>query len=130
MSRAIAVVIDTADPERTAEALRAAVGLTLRGDAVTVVSRFELPEQPGIARAVATLEALGHRVTVGDPTAAIAASGAVEVWTGPEACGPRTIALRGGPAPALAGGRSLVYDDLDAAALVELIFAADAVVVH
>lgn len=112
----IAVVIDTADRERVAEALRAAVGLTLRGDPVAVVTRRPLPDDPHIERAVATLRALGH--TVGAEPSVIAAASAVEVWGEP---GPRTLAL--------ADGRQLVYDDLDAADILELVFATGGVVV-
>jgi hypothetical protein len=116
VSKPIAVVVDTGDRERAVEALRAAVGLTLRGDPVAVVIRRPLPDDPRIARAVATLTALGHTVDADD--AVIPAAAAVEVWGQP---GPRTLAL--------ADGRRLVYDDLDAADIVELVFAADGVVV-
>ena len=72
------VIVRTRDPARIAEALRAAVGLTLRAARV----RVALPEVPDDAfarRAVATLRELGHEVGV-DENAALAAD-AVEVWT-------------------------------------------------
>jgi hypothetical protein len=116
VSKPIAVVVDTTDLERAVEALRAAVGLTLRGDPVAVIIRRPLPADPRVDRAVATLRALGH--TVGDDGGSLAPAAAVEVWTDP---GPRALEL--------AGGRRLVYDDLDAADILELVFAADGVVV-
>ena len=58
------------------EALRAAVGLTLRGASVVVVPVVALPED---SRAVGTLRALGHKV---DGTAEDAENAdVVEVWT-------------------------------------------------
>jgi tRNA 2-thiouridine synthesizing protein A len=68
--KTIAVVL--AGSER-AEALRAAVGLTLRGDRVTLVGA------PPEGRAVATLAAMGHRVDGGLED--IARADVVEVWT-------------------------------------------------
>ena len=84
------MVVDTADIERVAEALRAAVGLGLRGDPVRVVVTEQAEPatavgDPRIARALATLVELGQTVDRAVPptdvgTAARAAS-PVEVWT-------------------------------------------------
>ena len=73
------VVIRTVDPERAAEALRAAVGLTLRGARVAVVPLVPLPDDARVARALGTLRALGHVV---DATLdVLREADAVEVWT-------------------------------------------------
>jgi hypothetical protein len=92
MARRLCIVIRAASPARVAEALRAALGLGLRGDAVRVLA----PPLPALAegparalalRAAATLEALGHRVetiaSADDPAigAAVREADAVEVWT-------------------------------------------------
>jgi tRNA 2-thiouridine synthesizing protein A len=74
--RRIAVVVETRDPAHAAEAIRAAVGLTLRGDRVHVVPRAPLPEDARSQRALATLRAMGHEVgpLSGQPDV-------VEVWS-------------------------------------------------
>jgi hypothetical protein len=84
----IAVIIRAAEPDRVAEALRAALGLSLRGDAVHVVlTGAALPaagsRDARIIRALATLTELGHSVTRGDAQvpAAVRRADAVEVWT-------------------------------------------------
>jgi len=82
----ILVLVRTAVPARIAEALRGAVGLTLRGDPVVVVLGDEAVPLAGaaaLARAVATLTSFGHPVHLGDAhvAAALAAATAVEVWT-------------------------------------------------
>lgn len=84
----IAVLIRAGQPERVAEALRGALGLSLRGDRVEVVladpARAAADSaDPHIRRALATLEALGHRVERGDAAmaAALGRAHAVEVWT-------------------------------------------------
>lgn len=89
----IAVIVRAADPDRVAEALRAAVGLGLRGDRVHVVLAAgagavdeHAPPAQGHARALATLRMLGHDVVHADedPAAeaeAVRAADAVEVWT-------------------------------------------------
>ncbi|MSP16114.1 MAG: hypothetical protein EXR73_05785 [Myxococcales bacterium] len=82
MNRAskITVVLRTAARERVAEALRAAVGLTLRGAEVSVVRCFVVDARDArTARALATLVALGHEVDA--PAWAIGAADVVEVWT-------------------------------------------------
>ena len=74
------VVVVVNGAARAAEALRAAVGLTLRGDRVDVVARIPLDERdPATARALATLRALGG--DPGAPLAAVREADAVEVWT-------------------------------------------------
>jgi hypothetical protein len=99
----IAVIVRAADPDRVAEALRAAVGLGLRGDRVHVVLAAgagavdeNAPVASGRARALATLRMLGHDVVHSDENApddadgsadgaaearAVRAADAVEVWT-------------------------------------------------
>jgi hypothetical protein len=94
MSRAtkqIAVVVCCRQRERVAEALRAAVGLCLRGDEVSVVfaqpdARAGVDPEPAAAKALATLEILGRRVDYADADAdaladVVARADAVEVWT-------------------------------------------------
>lgn len=73
------VVVRTLDPARAAEALRAAVGLTLRGDQVAVVPLAPLPDDERTSRAIGTLRALGHDTDAG--LDALAAADKVEVWT-------------------------------------------------
>jgi tRNA 2-thiouridine synthesizing protein A len=75
--KTIAVVIAAA--ERADEALRAAVGLTLRGDRVVVVPLVPPGAGERAQRALGTLRALGHR-TDGQMADAKAAD-VVEVWT-------------------------------------------------
>jgi hypothetical protein len=84
----IALIVRASEPARVAEALRAALGLSLRGDRVDViVSDAALPAlegaHAGIRRAVATLDQLGHAVTRGDAhmAEALRRAHAVEVWT-------------------------------------------------
>jgi hypothetical protein len=116
------VVITARDRERVAEALRAAIGLGLRGDPVeTLLVAAPLPEDPRIERALGTLERLGRpaRITTIDEVRAAARSArAVEVWTDPGS--PRRLDL--GAAGAL-DPRSV-----DSRRLVEQIFEADAAV--
>jgi len=79
--RQLVVVVRAPDEARVAEALRASVGLTLRGARVAVYLPAGAPRSPRIDRAVETLRLLGHTVADGDPTAAVRAADAVEVWT-------------------------------------------------
>jgi len=83
--KTIAVIVRSAEPARVAEALRGAVGLTLRGDAVRVAlaGGAAAANHPAIARAVATLTSFGHPVAAGDAAVAEAllAADAVEVWS-------------------------------------------------
>jgi hypothetical protein len=95
------VVVGAVDGDTADEALRAAVGLTLRGASVRVVLTDAAPP-PGPAgeRARATLGLFGHAVT--DATAlgaALADATVIEIW-GPVAA----------PEPASPGGRVLHLD--------------------
>lgn len=81
-----AVIVRSTESARVAEALRGAVGLTLRGDPVVVVlgdGAAALAETPALARAIATLTSFGHPVRYGDAVIAevVRAAAAVEVWT-------------------------------------------------
>jgi hypothetical protein len=79
-SKRVAVVIKTSNADRAAEALRAAVGLTLRGDRVSVVRVRPLPESDlRVARALGALAALGHEVDAS--MAVVHDADAVEVWS-------------------------------------------------
>ncbi len=75
----ILVIARTVDPHRQAEALRAALGLTLRGAIVEVVVTGPLLT-PLAERAAATLRSFGH-VVASDLSAALSRADAVEVWT-------------------------------------------------
>ena len=74
----IGIIARTRDPHRQSEALRAALGLTLRGARV-VVAVDEPLLTPLAERAAATLRSFGHRVGVAIDEAL--AADAVEVWT-------------------------------------------------
>jgi len=79
----ILVIAQTRDPHRQAEALRAALGLTLRGAQVEVAVAEPLLS-PLARRAADTLRAFGHAVR--DPAGselagALARADRVEVWT-------------------------------------------------
>jgi hypothetical protein len=73
------VIVRTRDPHRQSEALRAALGLTLRGARVEVVVDGPLLT-PLAQRSAETLTSFGHAVRdeLGD---ALARAAAVEVWT-------------------------------------------------
>ena len=75
----ILIVARTRDPHRQAEALRAALGLTLRGARVEVVLYGPLLT-PLAQRAADTLRSFGHAIGV-DLAEALARADAVEVWT-------------------------------------------------
>jgi len=80
---AILVIVRTRDPHRQAEALRAALGLTLRGARVEVAVDQPLAT-PLARRAADMLRSFGHPVgpATGDAlAAALARAGRVEVWT-------------------------------------------------
>lgn len=78
----IAVVIRASRADRAAEALRAAIGLGLRGERVCVVQCTPLPDDPRIERAVRTLEALSRPVLpAAELVRAVRAASRVEVWT-------------------------------------------------
>ncbi len=72
------VIVRTTDPHRQSEALRAALGLTLRGAHVEVVVGALLT--PLALRSAETLRSFGHEVGV-ELSAALARADAVEVWT-------------------------------------------------
>lgn len=78
-SRTILVVVRTRDPHRQAEALRAALGVTLRGGRVEVAVDGPLLT-PLAQRAADTLSAFGHAVGV-ELADALPRADAVEVWT-------------------------------------------------
>ena len=75
----IAVICRTHDPHRQSEALRAALGLTLRGASVEVVVDEPLLT-PLAERSAVALRSFGHVVGT-DLEGALARAGAVEVWT-------------------------------------------------
>jgi len=75
----IVVVVQTRDPARQAEALRAALGVTLRGARVEVVVDGPL-RTPLAQRAAVTLQSFGH-VVGADLVDALGRADAVEVWT-------------------------------------------------
>jgi hypothetical protein len=93
----VLVVVRTRDPHRQAEALRAALGLTLRGSRVEVAIEVAIGvaieassdvdaalATPLARRAADTLRSFGHPVGAlsGDAlAAALARAGRVEVWT-------------------------------------------------
>ena len=78
---AILVIAATRDPHRQAEALRAALGLTLRGAQVEVAVDEPLLT-PLALRAAETLRSFGHAVGAGvDLAEALARADRVEVWT-------------------------------------------------
>jgi hypothetical protein len=80
MIRSVTIVVRTTDRDRAAEALRAAVGLTLRGAAVSVVRARPIDESdPRVKKCLHTLSSLGHAIDA--PPAAARAANAVEVWT-------------------------------------------------
>jgi len=76
----ILIIARTVDPHRQSEALRAALGLTLRGAKVEVVVHGSLLT-PLAERAAATLRSFGYAVHDDDIAAALGRADAVEVWT-------------------------------------------------
>jgi fructoselysine-6-P-deglycase FrlB-like protein len=85
----ILVVALTRDPHRQAEALRAALGLTLRGARVEVIAAAPLAT-PLAHRAAEALRSFGHAVTSAELAAEAASNSLgdalrradrVEVWT-------------------------------------------------
>jgi hypothetical protein len=82
--KTLAVVLRTITADRAAEAVRAAVGLTLRGDRVIVATGGAPPAvlaDPRVDRALATLRVLGHTVTDADGADLARTADALEVWT-------------------------------------------------
>lgn len=89
MKRACVIVAAT-EPARVAEALRAAVGLCLRGGGVKVLcgpaarAVIEAGARADVTRAVATLRELGHDVGAATPATvarAVSAADVIEHWT-------------------------------------------------
>jgi hypothetical protein len=74
----ILVVVRTTDPHRQSEAMRAALGLTLRGAKVEVVVGRLLT--PLAERAAATLRSFGYELHE-DLASALGRADRVEVWT-------------------------------------------------
>lgn len=132
MKKRVAIVVGEGAPESASEAMRAAVGLTLRGDAITVVSSVAIE-----ARARATLEMFGHRVVGMEGLAEALDADAIEVWGAvPRSEAPvRTRTLlhlvrEGRQAAAVAPGEQVVHlDGLDDDQLLDLVLAAGAVAV-
>ncbi len=83
MQQRIVIVVRATRRERIIEALRAAVGLTLRGASLEVVLAEKVPDGPDLERALAVLTAFGHRVSRHEDRIGVAVRGAdvVEVWT-------------------------------------------------
>lgn len=75
----ILIIVQTRDPHRQAEGLRAALGVTLRGGRVEVVVDEPLLT-PVAQRSAATLVSFGH-VVGADLAPALARADVVEVWT-------------------------------------------------
>jgi hypothetical protein len=75
------IIVETREPARVEEALRAALGLTLRGAAVEVWLPSDRPLTALGRRALGVLETFGHTVRPSGDAASLAASDAVEVWT-------------------------------------------------
>lgn len=123
----ILVVVEAGSPDRASEALRAAIGLGLRGDPVEVLLTGAAAAHAGggdarIARALGTLAELGRAARVAGPdevAARIARARAVELWTdGAAPASARRVQVGGGP------GRPV-----DAADLVAQILASDGPIV-
>jgi hypothetical protein len=123
----ILVAIAAGDADRVSEALRAGIGLGLRGDPVDVVlvgaaARFAAGGDRRIDRAIGTLAELGRPVEVIDEAALaarMARARAVELWTdGTTPASARRIQIGGGPPR-----------PVDAADLVAQILASDGPVV-
>lgn len=75
----ILIVVQSRDPHRQAEGLRAALGVTLRGGRVEVVIAEPLMT-PLAQRSAATLVSFGH-VVGAELSEALARADVVEVWT-------------------------------------------------
>lgn len=80
--KTILVIVRSEEPAKIAEALRGAVGLTLRRDRVRVILA-DAAAPHADPRAVATLTSFGHPVEIGDAHVAdaIADADAIEVWS-------------------------------------------------
>lgn len=123
--------------DHAAEALRAAVGLTLRGDAITVI--LDAPvEGAEPARARATLELFGHHIAGIAALPAALDADAIEIWgavapvEAPEVRERQVLHLvrPGRQAAAVAPGERVVHlDGLDDDQLLDLVLAAGTVAV-
>lgn len=80
MRRSLFVVV-ARRPARVEEALRAALGASLRGGAVTVWLAAGRARTPLAHRALGVLQTFGHSVSEGGSRAALDEADAVEVWT-------------------------------------------------
>lgn len=145
--RTVTLVVASPDPATVDEALRAAVGLTLRGDALTVVlDPATALDRPATARARATLALFHHHVTAApDALAAALDADALEIWgtptpTPPTPTPPTPAARRrtllhlvrpGHRAASVATADQVLHldDALDDDRLLDLVLAADAVAV-
>jgi hypothetical protein len=78
--KTIAIILRTTAPDRTAEAIRAAVGVTLRGDRVVVAVGTAALDDQRVSHGIATLRVLGHTIAT-DIGEAIRDADVVEVWT-------------------------------------------------
>ena len=74
------IIVRTRDPHRQSEALRAALGLTLRGAGVEVVLAGPLLT-PLARRSADTLRSFGHDVHETELAEALQRADAAEVWT-------------------------------------------------
>ncbi|MBK7534493.1 MAG: hypothetical protein IPI49_03790 [Myxococcales bacterium] len=79
MKRRVAVVIRAADSARVEEAMRAALGLTLRGATVSVQVTPAQLATPLALRAAAALASFGHHVGPSAPS--LSDTEVLEVWT-------------------------------------------------
>jgi hypothetical protein len=143
VTRTVTIVVGGGGPVVAAEALRAAVGLTLRGDAITVVLDPTAPvDGPEPARARATLELFGHTVAGASALGAALDADAIEIWGGWVASAliiPRPAArtrtvlhvVRAGRQPqgVAAGDRVVDLDALDDDQLLDHVLAAGTVAV-
>jgi hypothetical protein len=147
--RSIVVLVGETDDETRDEAFRAAVGLTLRGAHVhVVVTDPHAPLGASAQRARATLELMGHRVTLAPAGLdELARADAVEVWgAAPPAVAPGASGVSGvsgGTVHLVRPGRRAavsaptaavlhlppVLDRADADRLLDQLLAADRVVV-
>jgi hypothetical protein len=75
------ILIQATTPARVEEALRAALGLTLRAASVEVWLPPDRELTTLARRAISVLETFGHRVHPGGDREALTHADAVEVWT-------------------------------------------------
>ena len=83
-AKTILVLLRNDDAARAAEALRGAIGLTLRGDRVVVATgalAAGVLADPRVRRNLEALRSFGHEIRDDDGAARVRAADAVEVWT-------------------------------------------------